>query len=55
MNSKTLIVLLVLAVASQAKMLHNQDDAALICCLDTYVFDDDSLTCVCPPQTPVKN
>ncbi len=44
----TLLLLLISAVSSLTI-------GTLSCCPKTYVYDMDTLTCVCPPTAPYKN
>ena len=49
MQSKTLLIALLLVALSQTKLvLHEQVASGFACCPDTYIFDETTLTCVCP-------
>lgn len=39
-------------LAHESDTIHQTTDAKFICCPDTYVFDDDTLACVCPKESP---
>lgn len=53
-----IVLLIILAFISTSKMLlHHQDthqslSTTFVCCPDTYVFDDSTLSCICPPASP---
>ena len=36
----------------ESKQNHNDQSSGFICCPDTYIFDDDTLSCICPQSTP---
>lgn len=39
-------------LAHESDSIHQTTDAKFICCPDSYVFDDDTLACVCPKESP---
>ena len=47
-----LVILFAITVNSLKVHQHTAYDASFICCPDSYVFDSDTLSCVCPPSTP---
>ncbi len=47
-----LLVLIFTGVNCLIVHQHTTYDASFICCPDGYVFNSDTLSCVCPPSTP---
>jgi hypothetical protein len=51
----TLAILLICSTASAVSNDHQTSSATFICCPEGYVFDDDTLSCVCPKDKPFIN
>jgi hypothetical protein len=52
MIKSSLLLAVCLLTVSAHLLSHQQSEATFICCPDTYVFDDDTLACICPHETP---
>lgn len=55
---KIIIFLTLLQILSSKALIHSADSSqgpsasGFICCPDTYIFDDNTLSCICPKNTP---
>lgn len=47
-----LLILIATTVSCLKVYQHTTYDASFICCPDGYVFNSETLSCVCPPSTP---
>ena len=52
MQQKFLIAFALICIASSKLVAHGQVASGFACCPDTYIFDERTLSCVCPASTP---
>lgn len=56
MRSQQILVAILLIALTQTKLIdHEQVASGFACCPETYVFDEATLSCVCPSHLPYVN
>jgi hypothetical protein len=53
--SFAIFALLITAVLAKPEDPNAKYEGGFSCCPDTYVYDNDTLSCICPPATPYIN